>query len=175
MKKMLLMMTMICITILSSCTDVSLKYLDFDLLPGQDTIDLGELHVDAGAEAYYGLKKLEVVVILNQVDVTKEGVYDIIYQTTHRDLVQTLVRKVTVKDQTPPVATLNPGVDTILLGDVWEDAGITAYDNSDEEVIVDVLGEVLPAVGRYIITYRVTDSSGLVTEISRLVYVIEND
>lgn len=173
MKKGLFLVMIVLAVILSSCTEVSLDYLDFELNPGMDTIDLGETHVDAGAIAYYGLKELVVLVISNNVDSTHEGVYDIIYQTSHRDLVLTLVRKVTVKDQTPPVVTLNPGVDTILVGEEWHDAGVTVSDNSDGEILIEVLGEVLTTAGRYEIIYRVTDSSDLQTTITRIVYVIE--
>lgn len=175
MKKGLFFILMILIITLSSCTEVSLDYLDFELNPGIDTIDLGETHIDAGATAYYGLKELVVTVISNQVDSTEEGVYEIIYQTSHRDLVLTLVRKVTVKDQTPPVVTLNSGVDTVMVGEEWHDAGVMASDNSEGEVLIEVIGDVLDDAGRYEVMYRVTDPSGLQTTITRIVYVIERE
>lgn len=175
MKRYIMTWIILLVLILSSCTEVSLQYLDFELLPGHDTIDINEGHIDQGAEAYYGLKRLDVIVLSNNVDSSKEGVYEIIYQTTHRELVQTLVRKVTVKDQTPPQATLNPGIDTIMLGDVWHDAGITTFDNSGGDVEIEVLGAVLAEIGRYTIIYRITDPSKNVTEITRIVYVIDLD
>jgi len=91
----------------------------------------------------------------------------------HRDLVQTLVRIVTVVDETPPVLSLKPGIDTITVDETWVDEGIQATDNSQEELEIVVQGEVLPIVGIYEITYRVLDSSGNVSTIKRYVHVIE--
>lgn len=158
---------------LVGCVDVSLDYLKFELNPGVDTIEINETYVDAFATASYGLKSLEVTVIKNNVDTSKLGVYEIIYQTTHRDLVQTLKRVVRVVDELPPVITLNPGIDTIVLGDTWIDAGVQATDNSLGEVIINVSGTVLSEVGAYQIVYQAIDPSGNVSELTRVVYVIE--
>ena len=152
--------------ILAGCTEVSLDYLEFELNPGVDTIEINDTFIDAGAQAKYGLKNLEVITISNNVNTTQIGVYEIIYQTTHRDLVQTLVRIVTV-------LSLKPGIDTITVDETWVDEGIQATDNSQEELEIVVQGEVLPIVGIYEITYRVLDSSGNVSTIKRYVHVIE--
>ncbi|OHE29244.1 MAG: hypothetical protein A2Y45_03735 [Tenericutes bacterium GWC2_34_14] len=172
MRKLILSMLLLSM-ILAGCTEVSLDYLEFELNPGVDTIEINDTFIDAGAQAKYGLKNLEVITISNNVNTTQIGVYEIIYQTTHRDLVQTLVRIVTVVDETPPVLSLKPGIDTITVDETWVDEGIQATDNSQEELEIVVQGEVLPIVGIYEITYRVLDSSGNVSTIKRYVHVIE--
>ena len=79
-----------------------------------------------------------------------------------------------VTDQTPPVITLNPGVDTIQLGQTWEDAGASVTDNSGETITIQVSGEVNSnVVGTYVITYIAIDSSGNRASINRHVNVIE--
>ncbi len=172
MRKFILLMLLI-VMFLSGCTELSLDYLDFKLNPGNDTIEINSEFMDAGAKANYGFRDLEVVVIYNDLDLTKKGVYEIVYQTTYKTLVQTLVRKVTVVDQTPPLVTLKPGVDTVLVTDNWIDAGIQVYDNSLDDVKITVIGEVINEVGRYEILYEVIDSSGNKSEVVRIVYVIE--
>lgn len=171
MKKLILGFILLSV-ILAGCTEVSLDYLEFELNPGVDTVEINDTFTDAGASAKYGLKNLEVITVSNNVDTTKIGVYEIIYQTTHRDLVQTLVRIVTVVDETPPVLSLNPGIDTITVDETWIDEGIQATDNSQEELEITIQGEVLPIVGIYEIIYRVEDASGNVSTIKRYVHVI---
>lgn len=174
MRKLLLILLMfLSVVVITGCTELSLDYLVFELRPGVDTIELNDTHIDQGATASYGFKTVTVTVIENNVDITHIGVYDIIYQAVYKDLIQTLVRKVTVVDQTPPVLTLKPGIDTILLGDTWVDAGIEYDDESIDGVTIDIIGEVLNASGRYEIIYQVTDSSGNQSQITRIVFVIE--
>ena len=172
MKKLLILFVFLS-SILFGCTDVSLDYLKFELNPGIDTIQINQDFVDTGAYATYGLKTLEVTVIKNNVDQTKIGVYEIVYQTTHRDLIQTLIRVVRVVDELPPVITLNPVIDTISLGETWIDASVEAVDNSLGDVIISTTGTVLNEVGTYYIIYKAIDSSGNESELMRVVHVIE--
>lgn len=60
---------------------------------------------------------------------------------------------------------------------MWEDSGVSATDNYDGDLTnkVIVTGVVnTNEVGEYIITYKVTDSSGNVATIKRYVNVIED-
>lgn len=173
MKKLMFMLIISLMVLLHACTEVSMEYLKIKLEPGMDTIEMHDPFIDAGATASYGLKKLEITVIYNNVDPSTIGVYEIVYQATHRDLVQTIKRIVTVVDETPPVVTLNPGIDTITTSEAWVDAGITATDNSLDDLIINVIGEVLPVQGVYTILYQVTDPSGNQTSVTRYVHVIE--
>lgn len=166
-------MIFLSIFILSSCVEPSLDYLEFDLNPGIDTIELNGLYQDPGATAHYGFKVLTVEVMTNTVDVTTIGVYEIIYQTTYGDLTQTLKRVVTVVDETPPIMTLNPGVDTVVVGTAWEDAGVMITDNSGLPIDLEIIGEVGNDSGVYIVTYLATDAYGNQAKIERVVYVIE--
>lgn len=172
MKKILSIMMISLVLIMYGCSEISLDYLKIKLNPGVDTIEINEEFIDTGAVASYGLKQLEVVVISNNVDTTKLGVYEIIYQTTHRDLVQTIVRIVTVVDQTPPYVVLNPGIDTIKVSETWEDASVISTDNSLGLITITVEGEVLQEEGVYAMIYRVKDASGNETKVTRFVHVI---
>jgi xanthosine utilization system XapX-like protein len=79
-----------------------------------------------------------------------------------------------VIDQTPPVLTLNLGIDTILVGEEWIDESATVIDNSNEAIEIVVTGSVNTSVaGTYEITYTATDSSGNTSSIKRFVTVYE--
>lgn len=173
MKKFILVIMFFLLLSMTGCTDPSVDYISFELKPGIDTVELQEDYIDPGATAYYGFKKLEVITVINEVDTSRVGVYDIVYQVTYKDLTQTWVRKVTVVDETPPTITLNPGIDTILIGDTWVDAGVTVSDQSQLDVTVTITGQVVPAVGRYEITYQATDYYGNTSDCVRIVYVID--
>lgn len=172
MKIKALLILLIFMILLNGCTTLSIDYLVFELNPGIDTIEINDRHVDQGAKASYGFKTVDVIVISNNVDTTHIGEYEIIYQATYKELVQTLVRKVNVVDQTPPVLSLNPGIDTIHVGETWIDAGVQAYDNSLGETHIEIIGSVLNALGKYEIIYQATDLSGNVSRLTRVVYVI---
>lgn len=173
MKIKVLTILFILMILLTGCTTLSLDYLVFELNPGIDTIEINDLHVDQGAKASYGFKSVDVIVISNNIDTTHIGEYEIIYQATYKELVQTLVRKVNVVDQTPPDITLNPGIDTILLGETWIDAFVEVHDNSLGEIQIEVIGSVLNIPGKYEIVYQATDASGNTSQLIRVVYVIE--
>ena len=173
MRKFVLAIMFFLLLSMTGCTDVSVDYISFELKSGIDTVELQEDYIDPGATAYYGFKKLEVITVVNEVDTSRIGVYDIVYQVTYNDLTQTWVRKVTVVDETPPTITLNPGIDTILIGETWIDQGVTVSDLSQLDVTVIVTGQVASAVGRYEITYQATDYYGNMSELVRIVYVID--
>lgn len=173
MKRILIVMTLLLSFFFIGCTEVSLEYLKIELNPGIDTVQINDEYIDTGAHATYGLKTLEVSVVKNNVDTTKLGEYEIVYQTKHRDLVQTIKRVIRVVDEIPPVISLNPGIDTIILGESWVDSGVEITDNSMGKISVTVRGSVNGAVGVYYIVYQAIDSSGNESEITRVVYVIE--
>jgi len=173
MRKFVLAIMFFLLLSMTGCTDVSVDYISFELKSGIDTVELQENYIDPGATAYYGFKKLEVITVVNEVDTSRIGVYYIVYQVTYNDLTQTWVRKVTVVDETPPTITLNPGIDTILIGETWIDQGVTVSDLSQLDVTVIVTGQVASAVGRYEITYQATDYYGNMSELVRIVYVID--
>lgn len=147
--------------------------LSIALNPGVDTVEVGTEFIDAGATAFYESTELTVTVSETTVDIDTVGLYYIMYQATHDEQTIEIIRFVIVIDSTPPVVSLNPGIDTIKVGDEWIDAGITAEDNYDETVSVTVLGEVdTDTVGTYTITYLAFDEMGNTTTIRRIVDVI---
>lgn len=111
----------------------------------------------------------------SDVDVTQLGSYTVTYTLYTKDKIflQELVRTVNVVDETPPTVSLNIGLDTIRYGDEWEDAGIEATDNSNEELVITVEGEVGTNPGTYSILYHVADQSGNTTTARRIVNVLE--
>jgi len=83
-----------------------------------------------------------------------------------------------LNDITPPVITmLETSPVTIEVGDAYADDGATALDNYDGDLTGSIIVGGLPvntaAVGTYIVTYDVTDSSGnAATQVTRTVNVI---
>lgn len=171
MKKILFMFVFIGLLVnLSACMEPSIDRLKFSLNPGVDTVEINTSFVDAGAKATYGFRNIDVKVISNNVDITKTGEYEIIYHVSYLDFEKTLTRKVTVVDESLPVVTLNPGLDTIYVGDPWLDRGV----HSDETIDVEASGTVdINTPGEYIITYTITDFNGQELIIYRYVNVIE--
>jgi hypothetical protein len=160
---------------LLGCIDPAV-ILEAELNPGIDTLELHSEFVDAGAEAMYGKQVISVPVISNNVDTSQLGTYEIVYTLNYQFQTVTITRIVTIIDETPPVILLNPGIDTITLGQVWLDAGAVSSDNSLEVLTITVLGSVnINLAGDYTITYRATDSSGNTTEMIRIVSVLSED
>ena len=83
------------------------------------------------------------------------------------------VRKVIVKDVTPPVVTLLGEENvTVVMGQPYTEPGAAAEDNVDGALPVSVSGAVDTAVeGTYALKYTATDQAGNVTEAVRKVTV----
>ena len=154
--------------------ETSASNLKLELNPGVDTIEIGSEFVDAGATASYGYRSLTPIIIENNVDSSTIGVYQITYKISYLDFEKSIVRMITIIDETPPVLTLNPGVDTIAVGQSWIDAGVQVVDNSNEIIEAEITNSVdTNTKGEYIVTYSATDSSGNNSVIIRYVNVIE--
>lgn len=174
MKKHLLSMMLLMLFILSSCIKPQEDKLSISLNPGVDTIEVNSHYLDPGAKASYGFVELTASVYINTLDITQLGTYEIIYKVTYKTIEKEVKRIITVVDETPPIMTLNPGVDTILLGGNWIDAFVSVSDNSEQEVEIATLGEVdTQTAGIYIIIYVATDLSGNESRIQRYVEVID--
>ena len=143
------------------------------LNPGIDTIEVFDDFIDAGAIASYDTNDLVVTVIENTVNTDQVGVYYIQYLATHGDKTAQIFRAVFVIDTTKPEVSLNPGIDTVYVGETWVDMGVTVTDNYDVDCDISVTGSVDTSIeGTYQITYVVSDSSGNKTEVIRYVNVI---
>lgn len=158
--------------LLMSCQEPSGELINLNLNPGVDTIELGSSYNDPGAYAKYGVIDLDVTVVSDNLDTNTLGTYEIIYEASYQTFVKRVKRVLIVVDTTPPLLTLNPGVDTIKVGDTWVDEGVTAQDMS-EGIVITVTGEVLDEVGTYIMTYHATDIHGNESLLERVVHVIE--
>ena len=93
------------------------------LVPGIDTVEINSTWVDM--KAYFVINDVEYeMTTTSTVDSHERGVNEIIYTYEYEDMVYQITRFVAVLDQTPPVLSLNPGVDTITIGSNWVDTGI---------------------------------------------------
>ncbi len=171
-KLVVVIMFLILSLLIASCnaTEDDIK---FYLNESIDTVEVNSEYEDPGSTAIvFGLKR-KTEVIENTVDITKIGTYYILYSFSSQEITLKLTRIVTVIDETPPSVSLNPGIDTINLGDTWIDASVTIDDNSNEDVTISTTGSVNTSIkGVYEIVYTVTDSSNNITTISRFVHVI---
>jgi len=172
MKKLLLVA--IIVLTLSGCNfgGTTPAEYEFDLFDGQDTVEINSEWIDAGAVMYFDSDPVSPVVS-GSVNNSVLGLYKISYRYTHEEIEYIIERYVIVVDTIEPVITLTAGLDTIILGTEWVDAGVTILDNSLETLSYTVIGSVdFNTVGRYVITYSVTDSSGNNSSIDRVVNVV---
>ena len=174
MKKITVMMMLLTLLFLTACMEPSMDRLSIALNPSVDTIEINSNYQDPGATASYGFVNVATRVKSSNLDIYTLGVYEIVYIVTYNGLEKEIVRMVTVVDQTPPVITLNPGIDTVFIGQAWHDAHVTAIDNSGELPTVTVDGTVdINQPGIYIIMYTAQDESGNESSILRYVEVID--
>jgi len=173
-RKLRLLFIVLLVFALGACSDPTERDVSITLKAGVDTIEIHSDYQDPGAQARAFGFPVSYEVLSNTVDITKLGEYEILYQVDYKGIVKQVKRIVTVIDLTKPVVTLKQGVDTVSLGDDWEDSGVEIIDNSNEECQLTITGEVNSLlVGEYIITYEVIDSSGNKTVIQRYVNVVE--
>ena len=78
---------------------------------------------------------------------------------------------VVVEDTIAPTVNLNPSIDTIYLGDDYQEQGVSTYDITEVTVSIDGLVNV-DTIETYVITYTVKDTSGNETIMKRVVTVL---
>ena len=108
--------------------------------------------------------------------VTEEKDGKVIYRVADSSGNETVVeRKIVYKDAVAPVLALKGNQNIILyVGDSYSEAGFTANDDCDGDITANVVveGNVnVQKAGNYTLTYKVSDSSGNVTEVKRTVTV----
>jgi len=173
MRRILTVFMIASILFLTACTDPNPDLLTIELYPGLDTVEIHTEFVDAGALSEYEGIGLTTVVLSSNVDTSKLGTYQVVYQITSQGFTKQITRKVIVVDQTAPTGVLNPGVDTVYVGSIWVDAGVTALDNSLGTVTVVVVGTVSTEIeDEFVIEYILMDESGNTTRLYRYVNVI---
>ncbi|WP_162897286.1 immunoglobulin-like domain-containing protein [Aquimarina sp. BL5] len=144
------------------------------------TVEAGTIYTDTGATARDSADGdiTTAIVTVNPVDITIPGVYNITYNVTNSagNAATEVTRQVIVVDTTLPIITLI-GDDPIEIaqGEIYIDAGATAFDSLDGNITADIV-TVNPVdtslEGTYTITYNVMDTAGnTAAEVTRTVTV----
>lgn len=143
-------------------------------------ISTGEEYVEAGFVATDDCDGdiSDKVVISGAVDTSKNGSYVIAYQVKDSYGNECIVnRNITVQDITPPSITLKGDKNQyIKLGSTYSEPGFSALDTVDGDMTgkVEVSGSVdTSKTGTYTISYKVTDSAGNSSSVSRQIYVFD--
>ncbi len=128
------------------------------------TIAQGEEYEDEGATAtWYGRNVSDQLYVTDDVDPSKLGTYEVVYNFDGRFRKYSKKRKVTVTDQTAPEITLN-GDDIVVVDkfDDYKEPGATAVDNCDGDVSDNISISDVQDVNEYSkeVTYTVTDQAG---------------
>lgn len=179
MKKKNLIITSLIIVILIIIISVIALNSSFELKLNGDSvieIDVNTNYEDSGYILYhFGKEANDQVLISNNVDITKVGEYQVGYTFKRLFFNKTVVRTVIVKDTEAPTISLNGNsVINIKVGDNYTDQGATAIDNYDGEITNNIVieGEVnTKQAGTYELVYKIVDSSGNESSISRTVIV----
>lgn len=166
-------------TTLSSVTqttrEVTITYdnnITVKLKAGNDTVEINTSWIDAGAVIVIDDEE-RAMSTTDTVDESTIDLYSITYQYLYLGETYSITRFVVVVDQIAPVLTLNLGIDTVILGNSWVDAGVNASDNSLSTPTIVVTGTVnTSVVGTYPVTYTATDSVGNSFSIVRYVTVV---
>lgn len=119
---------------------------------GLDTIYEGTSYEDPGATIRIG-NTMYIMTTNDTIDVNMLGKQSIVYEYEHENNLYRITRYVMVIPYDNFTMILNPGVDTIQIGDQWIDAGVQTSHAVDVEVLSNL--NRLRA-GTYEITYRVT-------------------
>ncbi len=119
---------------------------------GLDTIYEGTSYEDPGATIRIG-NTTYIMTTNDTIDANMLGKQSIVYVYEHENNLYRITRYVMVIPHDNFTMILNPGVDTIQIGDQWIDAGVQTSHAVDVEVLSNL--NRLRA-GTYEITYRVT-------------------
>lgn len=140
------------------------------------TINLGENYVEPGYKAY-DKKDNDVtaeVKVLNEIDTSKIGKYEILYTIGNVNK----VRYITVIEALEETYIYLKGTANMYLeiGEKYKEPGYQVYDSIDQDLTekVKVSGTVNSnKIGTYQITYSVVNSRNITTTVKRTVIVVE--
>lgn len=146
-----------------------------ELNPGYDIVGINTEWNDAGCSLNVNDNlTIDMDISSNNIEITEFGEYTVIYLEEYNSIEYNCTRIVKVIDVIAPLVELNPGIDTIILGEEWIDAGITATDDYDINLFITVTGTVdINTIGSYAITYTVIDYYMNKTIVTRIINVIE--
>jgi M6 family metalloprotease-like protein len=147
-------------------------------LTGGDTlyIQVGDDFTDPGFTVEDNYSISDAVTVIGEIDTEMIGTY-YLYYVVEDDAGNSsgiITRTIYVNDFIAPEATLKPGVDTIVVGTDWEDAGIAALDNHFEEITTRIYESNLDTTipGEYYILYKVEDPAENITFVYRFITVL---
>lgn len=132
-----------------------------NLNQGVDTIYIGQTYVDPGATIKIGNETYNMATD-DSINTLQLGKQELKYSFTFENQKYTITRYVMVIQPDQFEMTLNPGIDTIRIGESWVDKGVT----TSHEVDVNVISNVNRLrAGTYEVTYQVTylDESYVIT------------
>ena len=149
-------------------SSLTVDNIDFNLNDiGYTTIPVGHEYEEKGATVSIdGVDySSDVVIDASDVDTGHVGTYHVSYTyVSSENQVRTLYRTIEVIDNEVPVITLlGSNVYTMLVNDVYEEAGVIVNDNSNEELNENVIIENnvdSSRPGTYNVKYSAKDSSG---------------
>ena len=174
MKKLIFMFALL--LFLAACGSSNYN-VEQTVLDGNDVIYAGDDWFDAGCfiEATHKsdetLNTTETVFASTQ-DLSEPGLYVVNYSYELEGNVYGCNRQVVVIDNSSPDVELNPGVDTVFIGETHTDAGVTATDNQSEDLQINIENRVdTTLAGVYEIIYTVTDLDGNQVQLTRMVTV----
>jgi hypothetical protein len=131
------------------------------------TVEVGSAYTDAGATAQDTCDGniTNRIVKTSNVSMMRPGTYTVTYNVHDNagNTATAVTRTVRVVDTTKPVITLIGNADVVVdVGETYEDAGATAYDNYDGNITSHIVrtNNVNKAAGIYLVAFNVSDSSG---------------
>ena len=168
MKKKYVISIIIIILLLISLVVLFFWPPKFELTKGQNiTLKYGQKYKEPGYKVTkFGHDYSKNVKITNKINKNKLGTYDIIYQVKINGLTFKQIRKVKLIDKEKPKITLTGNQNiTICPNKEYKEEGYKAIDNYDG----DITSKVQVITKNNIITYKVEDSSGNKTELTRTI------
>ncbi|MFW5838638.1 MAG: immunoglobulin-like domain-containing protein [Bacillota bacterium] len=173
MKKPFIYLLGLTLLLLTSCDNRDPDSLTMTLNPSVDTIDVGTAYINPHVTVTLGNASYPYDIIENTLDITQVGRYHITYRTEYQDVVREITKTIDVVEPSSLDLTLNPGTDTIHVGDTYNDPGVTVTSAQDTSFNTTVSNPVdTQTEGTYIITYTATDDDGYTKTITRYVTVL---
>lgn len=138
----------------------------------EEYIEYGYIVEHYNKDLYYNVK------IINEINNSKLGVYDVKYVLNYKNKNIVKTRKIKVVDTIKPEIVLQ-GENEIFIkeGQKYSEIGYKAIDNYDGDItnLVTITNNVKEEIGKYEVIYSVSDSSGNTSKKIRIVNVIKNN
>ena len=138
----------------------------------EEYIEYGYIVEHYNKDLYYNVK------IINEINNSKLGVYDVKYVLNYKNKSIVKTRKIKVVDTIKPEIVLQ-GEDEIFIkeGQKYSEIGYKAIDNYDGDItnLVTITNNIKEEIGKYEVIYSVSDSSGNTSKKIRIVNVIKNN